>query len=175
MVSCPRILPGVSIVARLGDERFHGLRLRRIPHPLDEVVSVVVHAYRNATPPGRRAMLVDLPVMSAGVLCTYAERLAAVAVRAGSIVPLHDGLVAVGMAVEALDDERDHFYPLAAVNHSAAVLGVTFAALVNSVVDDLPTAALARLRAFAEREEGDRSLQAFGLRTEGSGDDFRYC
>jgi hypothetical protein len=165
----------VSIVARLGDKQFNGHRLRRIPHPLDEVISGVVHVYRNATPPERRAMLVDLPARSAGVLCTYAERLAAVAVRAGSIVPLHDGLVAVGMAVEALDDDRDHLYPLAAVNHSAAMLGVTFAALVNSVADDLPTAALARLRAFDEREERDRSLQAFGLRTHGSGDDFRYC
>ena len=120
-------------------------------------------------------MLVAVTARSAGVLCTYAERLAAIAVRASSVEPLHDGLVAVAMAVEALDDYRDHLYPLAAVNHSAAMLGTTFSALVNTVADELPPAALTRLRAFNEREERDRSLQAFGLRTDGSGDEVRYC
>lgn len=120
-------------------------------------------------------MLVDVTGRSAGVLCTYAERLAAVAVRAGAVEPLRDGLVAVGMAVDALDDHRDHLCPLAAVNHSAAMLGVTFAALVNSVASELPPAARARLRAFDARAEKDRSLQAFGLRTAGSGNEFRYC
>jgi hypothetical protein len=166
---------GVSIVARLSDKQFNGHRLRPIPHPLDDVVGGVVHAYRNAMPAERRVLLVDVTARSAGVLCAYAERLAAVAVRAGSVEPLHDALVAVGMAVEALDDDRDHLYPLAAVNHTAAMLGVTLAALVDSVANELTPAALARLRAFDEREERDRSLEAFGLRTDGSGHEFRYC
>ena len=73
-----------------------------------------------------------------------------------------------------LDDVRDHLYPCAAVDHSAALLGTSFAALVNSVAAELPPAALAKLRAFDGREGRDRSLQAFELRTDGDGDDFRY-
>jgi hypothetical protein len=111
----------------------------------------------------------------AAVLCVSAERLAAVAVRAHSAEPLHQALVAIGMAVEALDDDRDHLYPLAAVHHSAVVIGSNFVALVDSVADELPAAALARLYAFDRREERDRSLRAFGLRTHGEGDQFRYC
>jgi hypothetical protein len=66
------------------------------------------------------------------------ERLAAVAVRNRSAEPLQEALVAVGIAVEALDDYRDHLYPLVTVNHSAAMLGMSFAALVESPTNCRP-------------------------------------
>jgi hypothetical protein len=61
------------------------------------------------------------------------------------------------------------------VDHSAALLGTTFAVLVDAVASELPPTALAKLRAFDGREPRDRSLEAFGLRTDGDGDGFRYC
>jgi len=123
----------VGIVARHNDKQFNGHRLRRIPHPLDDVVSGVVGAYRDGSPSERPAMLPEMTAKPAAVLCTSAERFAAMAVRTGSVEPLRQALVAVAMAIEALDDVRDHLYPCAAVDHSAALLGTSFAALVNSV------------------------------------------
>jgi hypothetical protein len=164
----------VGIAARLSDKQFNGHRLRRIPHPLDDLIDGVVDAYRKATPSQRQAMMSEMTTTAAGVLCGFAERLAAVAVRTRSIEHLHRALVAVGMSVEALEDDRDHLYPLAAVHHSAVILGFNFTTLVDSVARELPTVGLARLHAFDRREERDRSLQAFGLRTDGEGEDFRY-
>ncbi len=164
----------MGIAARLNGKQFNGHRLRRIPHPLDDVVAGVVGAYRDGSPSEREAILSEMTAIPAAVLCASAERLAPIAVSTGSVEPLRHALVAVGMAIEALDDTRDHLYPCAAVDHSAALLGTSFAALVNSVAAELPPAALAKLRAFDGREGRDRSLQAFELRTDGDGDDFRY-
>jgi hypothetical protein len=165
----------VGIVARLNGKQFNGHRLRRIPHPLDGVAAGVVDAYRDGSVAERQAILSDMTAKPAAVLCASAERFAAIAVRTGSVGPLRQALVAVGMAIEALDDDRDHLYPCAAIDHSAALLGTSCTPLVNSVAAELPPAALAKLRAFDEREIRDRSLQAFGLRTDGDSDDFRYC
>jgi hypothetical protein len=165
----------VGIVARLNDKQFNGHRLRRIPHPLDDVVAGVVSAYRVGSPAERQVILSEMAAKPAAVLCASAERFAAIAVRTGSVEPLRQALVAVGMAIEALDDDRDHLYPCAAVDNSAALLGTSFASLVDSAAAELPPAALAVLRAFDGRETRDRSLQAFGLQTDGEGDDFRYC
>jgi hypothetical protein len=165
----------VGIVARLNDKQFNGQRLRRIPHPLDDVVAGVVDAYRDGSPAERQAILAEMTAKPAAVLCASAERFAAVAVRTSSVEPLRQALVAVGMAIEVLDDDRDQLYPCAAIDHSAVLLRASFAPLVDSVAAELPPAALAKLRAFDEREMRDRSLQAFGLRTDGDGDDFRYC
>jgi hypothetical protein len=166
---------GVGIVARLDDKQFNGYRLRRIPHPIGDVVAGVVGAYRDGSPAERQAILSEMTAKPAAVLCAAAERLAGTAVRTGSVDPLRQALVAVGMAIEALDDDRDHLYPCAATDHSAALLGTSLAPLVNSVADVLPPGALAKLRAFDECDLRDRSLQAFGLRTDGDGDNFRYC
>lgn len=164
----------VDIAARLSDKQFDGHRLRRIPHPLDDVIGGAIDAFRKATPSQRRAMLAGMAPRPAGVLCCFAERLAAVAVRTRSIEPLHRALVAVAIAVVALEDDRDHLCALAAVHHSAVMLGITFTTLVDSVARELPGVGLARLQDFGRREEQDRSLQAFGLRTEGEGESFRY-
>lgn len=174
-VGCARSYSSeVSITARLNDKQFRGHRLRHIPHPLDEVVAEVIETYRSAAPPLREAILNEMTDIPARVLCGSAERLAAMAVRSHSAAPLRQALVAVGMAVAALDDPRDHLYPLAAVHHSAVILDTPLAAVINSVTNQLPTAALERLHAFDNREERDKSLQAFGLRTTGDGDEFRY-
>ena len=172
--NAPSTYPAAVSIARLNDKQFSGHRTRRIPHPLDNVIAAVVNDYRSARPSQRQAMLQDVTAGPAAILCGFAERLAAVAVRTHTVVPLHQALVAVGMAVEALDDYRDHLYPLVAVQHSAALLGTSYTALVGSVADELTPWALAQLRAFDARDDRDRSLQAFGLRTEGDADEFRY-
>jgi hypothetical protein len=165
----------VSVVARLNDRRFNGQRIRRIPHPFDDEVIAVIEAYRQSTAEQRRAMRDELGQVGISVLCTFPDRLAAVAVRTRSAEPLRQGLVALGMIADLLDDPRDHLYGLAAINHSAGVLGTDLSALTDSVADEVPPTAVAQFRAFAARAERDKSLAAFNLRTQGSGDQFRYC
>jgi hypothetical protein len=164
----------MTLVSRLNDKQFNGHRVRVIPHPLDEVIIQVIHTYRGASKAQRQAMLDEMTQRSGGVLCASAERLAAMAVRANCVAPLYQALVAIGIGVEALDDDRDHLYALTAIDHSAGLLSTTLTALTDTVADELPPAGLTRLRMFDQRQPRDRSLQAFGRRTEGEGPEFRY-
>jgi hypothetical protein len=164
----------VSVVARINDRQLIGHRLRRIPHPLDEVVVAVIRAYRTSTASEQVAMLDELNRVGISVLCTFPERLAAVAVRGQDVEPLQQGLIALGMVAALLEDPRDHLFALAVINHGAQVLGTDLATLIDSVIGEVPAAAVAQFRAFAARAEGDKSLAAFGRRTHGDGTEFRY-
>jgi hypothetical protein len=165
----------MTIAARLNDRQLNGHRARRIPHPLDDVLAEVIAAYRAATPREQGALVGELNSVGIGALCTFSERLAAVAVRAESVEPLREGLIGLGMVAALLDDPHDHLYSLAAVNHSANLLGTDLAAVIDSVANELPGAALDQFRAFARRVDRHKSLEAFGLRASGHGDTFRYC
>lgn len=85
--------PNVTVAARLNDRQFNGHRVRRIPHPLDDVIIAVITSYRTASPAEQQAMVDKLNKVAVGALCTFPERLAAVAVRTHSVEPLHQGLV----------------------------------------------------------------------------------
>jgi hypothetical protein len=164
----------MTLVSRLNDKQFNGHRVRVIPHPLDEVIIQVIDTYRGASKAQRQAMLEEVTQRSGGVLCASAERLAAMAVRANSVAPLYQALVAIGIGDEALEDYRDHLFSLTAVDHSAGLLSTTLSALIDTVANELPPAGLTCLHMFNRRQPRDRSLQAFGLRTEGEGPEFRY-
>jgi hypothetical protein len=164
----------MTIVRRLRDREFNGYLRRRIPHPLDDVVDEVVAAYRDGSPETRREMESDLTERVAGVLSVYGERMAAVAVRSRSPEPLRRGLVGMGMADAALDDDRMNLIVLAAVHHSAETIGTDLATVIDDVADELPESALERFRAFTRRPERSKSLHAMGLGTMGAGDTFRY-
>lgn len=164
----------MSIASSLSDKQFSGYLRRQIPHELDGAVEKVVAAYRSGTHAAKQALLDDLNPRTAGVLSSYGERMAAVAVRARSDEPLRRGIVAVGMADGKLDDSRTNLVVLAAINHSAESVGTDLSRLINDLQSDLPPSALANLRAFVQRNERDKSLQAMGLATMGSGDSFRY-
>ncbi len=119
-------------------------------------------------------MIGELDQRAAGVLSVYGERMAAIAVRTRSPDPLRRGTVAMGMADGLLEDARANLIVLAAVNHSAIMIGTSLSRLIDEVADDLPEPAAAGFRAFANRSERDKSLQAMGLGTVGTEDRFRY-
>lgn len=99
--------------------------------------------------------------------------MAVIAVRARSHEHLHRSLVALGLAQGRLDDPRDNLYPLAAINHSAGLLGTDLHHVIDSVTDCLPDHVVASFRAFANRDHADKSPLSMGLGTAGSQGDFR--
>jgi hypothetical protein len=165
----------VDHVGRLSDEQFNGYLSRRIPHELDDLVADVVMTYRGASPTRRREMIAGLDTHAAEVLSVYGERMAAVAVRARSAEALRRGIVAMGMAQARLDDRRTNAIVLAAVNHSATLIGTDLSSLLAETAAELPEQVLEAFRRFAGRADRDKSLQAMGLRTTGVADSFRYA
>ena len=158
----------------LNNRDFNGYLRRRIPHDLDKTVEEFVQAFRSARPQGRQELISGLTPRAAGVLSSFGERMAAVAVRTRSIGYLRLGLVAVGLAEGRLDDPRTNLVVLAAIHHSATEIGSSLADLIDDVAVDLSGQAVATFRAFAQRDNYDKSLRVMGLGTAGQGEDFRY-
>jgi len=117
--------PNVTVAVRLNDRQFNGHRVRRIPHPLDDVITAVIRSYRRASPSDQRAMVDELNEVAVGALFTFPERLAAIALRTHSVEPLRHGLVGLGMIATRLDDPHEHLCPLAAVNPAPTCSGST--------------------------------------------------
>lgn len=162
-------------LSHLRGKRFNGYLRVKIPHELDAEVEAVVTAYMNNPGPVRQKLIDGVNGQTAAVLSAYGQRMASVAVRAGSIEPLRRGLVAVGLAEGLLDDPRDNLFVLAAANDSASLNGTSLGRLIADVAEMLPPAGLTGLQAFDKRNEGDKSLEAMGIRRVGIGQKFLYA
>jgi hypothetical protein len=161
-------------VRQLLDRRFNGYRGILLPHELDDVVTAVVVGYQESSASARQEVLDRVPPGAAGVLSVFGERMAAMAVRTDSVVPLYRGIVGMGMAQRALEDPRDNLYALAAVRHASVRVRTTISRLVEDLREYLPEPAAELFSSFDGRAERDKSLAAMGLAACGSGDGFRY-
>ncbi|MDG4857027.1 hypothetical protein P8605_02435 [Streptomyces sp. T-3] len=164
----------MTAVTQLRSKRFNGYLRTALPSELDTIVDSVVNEYRLAQPPARERTLNELGERSAGVLTVYGERMAAIAVRMESPEPLKRGLIGVGMGVGVLMEPYDTLISLAAINHSAQLLGTSLAGLTADLAQALPPAARSVFEDFAARSDRDKSLHAMRLGTTGSGPTFRY-
>ncbi|MEN3305950.1 MAG: hypothetical protein V7603_2152 [Micromonosporaceae bacterium] len=164
----------MATVRTLLGRRFNGYRGVRLPHDMDAVVESVVVAYLDAPAATRQETLDAVRPDAAGVLTAYGERMAAMAVRTDSVVPLYRGVVAMGMALSRLDDPRFSVIVLAAVHDSATRLGTSLARILEDARRYLPQPAYDLFQAFTERTARDKSLPAMGLAAYGSKEDFRY-
>ncbi|NEE22955.1 hypothetical protein G3M58_92955 [Streptomyces sp. SID7499] len=162
-------------VSSLRDKRFNGYLGVRLPHALDVEVEAIVTAYMTCSPSMRDAIVDDVYGRVAGVLSAYGQRMASVAVRNDDIDVLRRGVVAIGLAEGRLDDPRDNLYVLAAANDSASLLGTTLRAVINDVKRFLPPAGVAGLQQFDLHADREKSIEAYGIRRCGSGQEFHYA
>ncbi|WOT40585.1 hypothetical protein [Streptomyces coeruleorubidus] len=162
-------------VSILRDRRFNGYLRVKLPHVLDTEVEAIVTAYMTGSPSVRDAIVGDVHGRPAEVLSAYGQRMASVAVRTGGIDALRRGVVAIGLAEGRLDDPRNNLFVLAAVNDSASLLGTTLQAVIDDVKGLLPPAGVAGLQQFALYADSEKSIEAYGIRRCGSGQDFFYA
>ncbi|WP_329338161.1 hypothetical protein OG866_25610 [Streptomyces sp. NBC_00663] len=161
-------------VSRLRDRRFNGYLKVRLPHPLDAEVKAVVVAYWAGSAEGKEGLLEGVDGRVAGVLNAYAQRMASIAVRTGSVDDLRRGVVAAALAHGRLDDYRNSLFVLSTVHDSASLIGTSLGKVLDGLKGVLPPAGLDTLRTFDRRDERSKSLKAFGRRRSGAGDTFRY-
>ncbi|UXX98074.1 hypothetical protein N7U49_48145 (plasmid) [Streptomyces sp. AD2-2] len=127
-MSGPQVSP-----SRFQDRRFNGYLRVGIPHELDAEVEAFVTAYVSGPEPLRLTVMDCMSQRAAAVLSAYGQRMASVAVRTRSPEPLRNGLIAVGLAEEHLEDPRDNLFVLATINDSASLIGTPFHGLVTEV------------------------------------------
>lgn len=160
---------------RLLGKEFNGYGRISIPNDLDRIVESVVVGYRKA-PPGLRGEIIgQVKPTAAAVLSVYGKRMAAMAVRTGTVVPLYSSLIAIALAKMRISDYRNNLINLAAINHAAEILGADPIALVGDIKSLLPEDLIVYLMNFFRRPESGKSLSAMGLRALGEGPDFRYA
>ncbi|WP_216901028.1 hypothetical protein [Nocardia alni] len=166
----------MSVLGPLLSKRFRDYTVvdKRIPDERDMVVTGIIDAYRAGTPTARTEIRDELGPRTAASLNCYGQRMASLARRSQSPEPLERAVIAVGLAVPLLEDYRNSLFVLAAINHAAEALGTDLSHLIEPFAPIIPDRGMAALRAFAGREENDKSLRAFGIRILGDGADFRY-
>jgi len=164
----------MEAVARLLDREYNGYLRRKIPHPLDDAVKVVIEDYLSRDAVGRRLVLDAIQPRAAGVLSAYGQRMAVMAVRNSSSELLTLGVVAAGIGQPMLSDRRDNLRVLAALNDAAERVGQHLADILRDVRGDIPGAAYSDFTSFCERSARDKSIASMGMGVAGSGSDFHY-
>lgn len=158
----------------LNGKKFYGYLKVKLPHELDAIVESVVSDFMKAPGEARATTLEKITLDSAAVLCSYGERMAAIAVRTQSREPLERGVVAIGMSSKRLEDPREILYPLAALNHASITIGTSLEQIANRTSKLLPPEANSVIQRFIQRKDGDKSLPSMGLCVTGEGSTFRY-
>jgi hypothetical protein len=132
-----------------------------LPAPFDETVAALVDAYIGGDEDEKAAIVDGLDTDKAWTLSAYAERAASLAVHGQSPEPLVRGLVAIGLAAARLY-HKELLLLLPLFWRSAERLGVDGELLFKSSADLLGDDAPSWLRAFPDREPGNRTLEVMG-------------
>ncbi len=163
----------IGLEAAASSKLFHGYGPRPIPHELDGQVEQFIDAYLSAAP-DERTLLESLPDFAASVLLAFAERRAAFAIRMKSKQLLLHSVVAVGLAAEIGDDDREGMLVMPLPWHSAELLGVDPAEVFKHAAAILPETGTRALLAFSQRLPEDRTLSCMGYEAGSDEGGFRY-
>jgi hypothetical protein len=159
---------------KLGGDRYKAYIDQPIPSPIDEDPQAAVEAYIRADPADRAALLKHSTRDADETLECFAERLAVAAVRFESMSALRLGLVALGMVIGRVD-YPDVNFGMSKLDHSAQMLGVALADLVDDVAEFLPEPARTFIDGWLTRDDrGPTLIRHMGYAAQGTGPDFRY-
>lgn len=149
-----------------------GSGLLPIPSELDEQTTRLLD--RVATPENRLALRTIFNATHETALTSYAERMAALAVRTKSDLPIRWGLIAAGIAAVVTTDIREVILILPLLWHSMDLIGIDpqkALAAINDRIDDEAREFLAR---FASRAPENRTIEGMGYIEQPDEDGFRY-
>lgn len=162
-----------TLESEISSNLFHGYGPRAIPHELDGKLERFVEAYLEAAQ-SEHELLSCLPRDATDVLLAFAERQAAHAIRAKSQELLVRSLVALGLAAEIADDERECMSVLPLPWHSAKVLAGKPKVIFEQASVLLPATGRQALLAFCQRAPEDQTLSCMGYVAGSDQGGFRY-
>jgi hypothetical protein len=162
-----------SLEEAVAHTEFTGYGPREIPHKLDSLPEAVVDLYLAADSHDKE-LVSCLSAVAAQVLCSFAERLSAVAVRNESAVALKRSLLALGIAASIETDERNVLSVASLPWHSAKLLGINPSVVFMESAMQLPRPGREFLLAFSRRPPESRSIACMGYIEGSDNDGFRY-
>jgi hypothetical protein len=143
-----------------------------IPSELDEQITRLLD--RVATPENRQALRTIFNSRQDTSFLSYAERMAALAVRIKSELPIRRGLIAAGIAATVTTDDREVMLILPLLLHSMELLGIDPQDALAAINDRIDDDACAFLAAFARRPPEYRTIEVMGYIVQPDKDGFRY-
>ncbi len=143
-----------------------------LPCERDREVAEVVDRLGRESEPGERR--VPLNREHGVTLCTFAERMASLAVRRHSPEDLRLGLLALALAASVSRDIRDEIVVMAPLWRSAEILGLDPVSEFTAAGEAVDGLGGQQLLSFAARSPRDRSLQAMGYIESSDEGGFRY-
>ena len=145
---------------------------RPIPSELDEQTTWLLD--RVATPENRQALRTELVPHHDMTFLSYAERMAALAVRTKSELPIRRGLIAAGIAATITTDAREVMLILPLLLHSLDLLGIDPQEALAAINDRIDDEARELLAAYALLPPEKRTIESMHYSVQPDDDGFRY-
>jgi hypothetical protein len=143
-----------------------------IPSVRDEQTTRLID--RVATPENRQALRTIFSSIHETSLTSYVERMAALAVRTKSELPIRRGLIAAGIAATITTDDREVILRLPLLWHSMDLLHIDPQDALAAINDRIDDDARAFLAAFASRTPENRTIESMHYSVQPDEDGFRY-
>ncbi|MEV6283672.1 hypothetical protein [Kribbella sp. NPDC051770] len=145
------------------------------PKPLPSHRDHQIHTLLSAAVPGLsfQALKLKMPLGAAGVLATYAERAASLAVRDRDANKIRTALIATAIALDLTDDFRDVIPSLALLYRAAELIDLDPPTEFRTAATLLDLQA-PELTQFPRRSPADRSIQAMAYIESTDDQGFRF-
>jgi len=143
-----------------------------IPSQRDEQITQLLD--RVATPENRQAFRTIFNATHETPLTSYAERMAALAVRTKSELPIRRGLIAAGIAATITTDAREVMLILPLLLHSLDLLGIDPQEALAAINDRIDDEARELLAAYALLPPEKRTIESMHYSVQPDDDGFRY-
>jgi hypothetical protein len=156
----------------LDPDKHPGFGRMPIPSKWDEQITWLID--RVATPENRQAFRTIFNARHETPLTCYAERMAALAVRTVSELPIQRGLIAAGIAATITTDIREVILICPLLWHSMDLLGIDPQEELAAINDRIDDEAREFLAAFASRTPENRTIESMHYSVQPDEDGFRY-
>ncbi len=145
-----------------------------LPSSLDSKISDMVGLFVDLSAPEKEDIRANIKSHQAGILLTFARRMAELAVRENSKERIFEGLIAIGLHNSKYGDFRDEAVALSLLNNSALKIGSNPIELFESAANTFVNSAGDTFKAFLKRRPENQKIDVMGYREIYKSDGFAY-
>lgn len=156
------LIDAAELVATLRGFDTVGYGGRPIPVPLDSAMTALISRYRALPVDQRTIFRESLQVVDGRALSAYAERMASLAVRTGSLETVLSGVIALGLSESTEEDWRETVMVLSVLFRSVEKLGGDPRELFRTAGRVLNAGAAAHLLLYTRRAPENRQIEVMG-------------
>lgn len=164
----------MEFFASFDRRKYIGYGYSRISNEIDGDIARAIEFFAARSLNEKERLTAEMSAAQAGVLATYGERMASLAVRRGDRSLLISGLVALAIAYGTSDDYREVLRVVPLHYRSAQLLGADPNQVFREASASVPAASQAPLLGQLARPPEDRGIDVMGYEEGADADGFVY-